>query len=83
MIGSLTAMARSGALDGALLATRQFYETNYTKPLLFLADGTYLANLAQPQHLQGNQWGMMNETGQLPGSGLAVALHLLVPGAAR
>jgi hypothetical protein len=60
-------MARSGALDGALLSSRQFYGTDYTKPLLFIADGTYLANLAQNQHLSGDQWGMMNETGNYPG----------------
>jgi hypothetical protein len=67
MIASLTSMAQSGALDGALLSSRQFYGTDYTKPLLFIADGTYLANLAQDQHLAGNQWGMMNETGNYPG----------------
>jgi hypothetical protein len=67
MIASLTSMARSGALDGALLSSRQFYGTDYTKPLLFIADGTYLANLAQGQHLSGDQWGMMNETGSYPG----------------
>ena len=67
MISALTSMARSGALDGALLSSRQFYGTDYTKPLLFIADGTYLANLGQAQHLQGSQWGMMNETGNYPG----------------
>jgi hypothetical protein len=67
IIGSLTSMARSGALDGALLSSRQFYGTDYTKPLLFIADGTYLADLAQNQHLSGDQWGMMNETGNYPG----------------
>jgi hypothetical protein len=67
MIGSLTSMARSGALDGALLSSRQFYGTDYTKPLLFIADGTYLSDLAQQQHLTGDQWGMMNETGNYPG----------------
>ncbi len=67
MIAGLTSMARSGALDGALLSTRQFYGTDYTKPLLFVADGTYLADLAQNQHLSGDQWGMMNETGNYPG----------------
>ena len=67
MIGALTSMARSGALDGALLSSRQFYGTDYTKPLLFIADGAYLANLAQNQHLSGDQWGMMNETGNYPG----------------
>ena len=67
IIASLTSMARSGSLDGALLSSRQFYGTDYTKPLLFIADGTYLANLAQGQHLSGDQWGMMNETGNFPG----------------
>jgi hypothetical protein len=67
LIGAETAMARSGALDGALLSSRQFYGTDYTKPLLFIADGQYLAGLASNQHLAGDQWGMMNETGQYPG----------------
>jgi hypothetical protein len=67
VIDGLTSMARSGALDGALLSSRQFYGTDYTKPLLFIADGTYLGNLAQNQHLSGDQWGMMNETGNYPG----------------
>ena len=67
IVTALTSMARSGALDGALLASRQFYGTDYTKPLLFIADGAYLANLAQNQHLSGDQWGMMNETGNYPG----------------
>jgi hypothetical protein len=49
------------------LSQGQFYNTNYTKPLLFIASGSYLADLAQHQHLQGNQWGMMNETGNYPG----------------
>ncbi|MDP9259385.1 MAG: hypothetical protein M3Q31_22935 [Actinomycetota bacterium] len=51
----------------ALLTSRQFYQTDYTKPLLFLADGTYMANLAQQERLLGTQWGMMNETGRYPG----------------
>ncbi len=67
MISSLTSMARSGALDGALLSSRQFYGTDYTKPLLFIADGTFLADLGAAQHLSGDQWGMMNETGNFPG----------------
>jgi hypothetical protein len=67
MIQGLTSMAQSGALDGTLLSQGQFYNTNYTKPLLFIASGTYLADLAHQHHLQGNQWGMMNETGNYPG----------------
>ena len=67
MINDLTEMARSGALDQALVTGHGFYTTDYTKPLLFLSDGTYLAGLADHQHLSGNQWGMMNETGNYPG----------------
>ena len=67
IIGSLTAMSQTGGLDGTLLSDGQFYNTNYTKPLLFLADGNYLAARAGTQHLQGDQWGMMNETGNFPG----------------
>ena len=67
MTSGLGVLARSGGLDGALLAQGGFYKTDYTKPLLFLADGTYLAGLARDQHLAGNQWGIMNETGRYPG----------------
>lgn len=67
LINDLTSMARSGALDQALVTANGFYTTDYTKPLLFLSDGSYLATLAQHQHLLGTQWGMMNETGSYPG----------------
>jgi hypothetical protein len=67
MTGRLAVLARSGGLDGELLAQGGFYQTDYTKPLLFLADGTYLSSLADAQHLAGDQWGIMNETGRYPG----------------
>jgi len=67
MMGSLLSFAQSGGLDGALLTSKQFYQTDYTKPLLFMADGGVLANRARQQHLLGTQWGMMNETGSYPG----------------
>jgi hypothetical protein len=67
MLAQLLMLAQSGGLDGTLLAQGQFYQTDYTKPLLFLADGTYLESLATAQHLGGDQWGMMNETGNYPG----------------
>lgn len=66
-INELTAMARTGALDAVLTNQGDFYTTNYTLPLLFLEDGNYLANDATHQHLAGDQWGMMNETGNYPG----------------
>ena len=67
MMSSLAGLAESGGLDGALLTTSQFYQTNYTRPLLFLSGGSYFESLAEDQHLLGDQWGMMNETGSYPG----------------
>ena len=68
MMAALLALAQSGGLDGALVAgNHRFYETNYTKPLLFLSAGSYFEERAEGQHLLGTQWGMMNETGSYPG----------------
>ena len=67
LMDRLLTVARSGGLDGLLLSSGHFYQTDFTKPLLFMADGSYLAGLADQQHLTGSQWGMMNETGQYPG----------------
>jgi len=67
MMAGLLGFAQSGGLDGALLTSEQFYQTDYTKPLLFMADGGVLSNRAQAEHLLGGQWGMMNETGSYPG----------------
>jgi hypothetical protein len=67
MMASLLSLAQSGGLDGALLTSGQFFQTDYTKPLLFMADGGLLAKRAEEQHLLGTQWGMMNETGSYPG----------------
>jgi hypothetical protein len=60
-------LARSGGLDGQLLSSGGFYQTDYAKPLLVLADGGYLEEQARAEHLGGDQWGMMNETGRYPG----------------
>jgi hypothetical protein len=60
-------LARGGGLDGQLLTAGGFYQTDYTKPLLFLADSGYLEDQARAEHLGGDQWGMMNETGRYPG----------------
>lgn len=67
LLNRLLQVARSGGLDGLLLINGKFYQTDYTTPLLFLNDGGFLPGLAQQQNLQGNQWGMMNETGSYPG----------------
>ena len=67
MVATELTLARSGAIDADLLANDAFYGTNFTKPLLFLEDGQYFANVATAQHLTGAQWGVMNETGSYPG----------------
>jgi len=63
----LVAMATSGALDSVLPAPGQFFTTDNTKQILFLGDGSYLDDAGTANHLQGNEWGMMNETGNFPG----------------
>ena len=50
-----------------MTSSGQFFQTDYTKPLLFMADGGLLAERAEGLHLLGEQWGMMNETGSYPG----------------
>jgi hypothetical protein len=67
LMGGLLGLAQSGGLDGDLLTSKQFFQTDYTKPLLFMADGGLLEKRAEEQHLLGEQWGMMNETGSYPG----------------
>jgi len=67
MTTGLLEIAQIGALDGMLTTQASPLPTDFTKPLLFLADGTYLEDLAVAQHLGGDQWGMMNETGSYPG----------------
>ena len=79
MMASLAGLAATGGLDGALLNSKQFYQTNYTKPLLFLSGGGYFESRAEDQHLLGDAVGNDERDGQLSGPGLALALHLLVP----
>ncbi len=67
MMEGLLRLAQTGGLDGSLLTSKQFFQTDYTKPLLFMADGGLLDERAEEQHLLGEQWGMMNETGSYPG----------------
>ncbi len=67
LMTGLLSLAQSGGLDGALLTSNQFFQTDYTKPLLFMADGGLLGERAEGDHLLGDQWGMMNETGSYPG----------------
>jgi len=67
LISSELTLARSGGLDTDLLAQRPFFGTDFTKPMLFIEDGSYFSSLAVNDHLTGSQWGVMNETGSYPG----------------
>jgi len=67
MMQSLLSLARGGGLDALLMTSGRFYETDYTRALLFLSDGSYIANLSTQEHLSSSQWGAMNETGRYPG----------------
>lgn len=67
LTASLLDMARQGNLDGVLQGGGNFYNMDYTKSLLFLGDGGYFPDLAAGQHLTGDQFGVMNETGDTPG----------------
>ena len=68
MLATELTLARSGAIDADLSGAQPFYGTDFTKPLLlFLEDGAYYANVATADHLTGDQWGVMNETGSYPG----------------
>jgi hypothetical protein len=61
------AMAVSGAFDNAMTGQGQFFQTDQTKQLLLMGDGSYLDDRATELNLQGNTWGMMNEAGSWPG----------------
>jgi hypothetical protein len=67
MLATELTLARSGAIDTDLLAQQPFYGTDFTKPLLFLEDGSYFISQGTAMHLTGEQWGVMNETGSYPG----------------
>jgi hypothetical protein len=67
LASGLLLMAKSGALDAALLSQGGFFQTDNTKQILFFGDGSYLDDAGTAANLQGGTWGMMNETGRYPG----------------
>ena len=66
MLSALLQLGQQGAMDGLLLTNGHFYQTDYTRPLLFMQNDA-VANRGGQLHLQGSQWGVMNETGNYPG----------------
>ena len=67
LAASFLAVARSGGLEGSLTSSGNFYGGDQTRSLLLLSDGAYLEDQAVARKLGGDQWGMMNETGNYPG----------------
>jgi hypothetical protein len=61
------ALAKSGGLEGSLSSGGNFYGGDQSRTLLLLSDGAYLEDQARARKLGGDQWGMMNETGNYPG----------------
>lgn len=59
-------LARGGGLEG-VLDTPSFFGIDTTRSLLLLSDGAHLEDQARARSLGGDQWGMMNETGNYPG----------------
>jgi len=66
MMDHLLTLGTSGALDGLLLRSGDFYQNDFTKPLLFLSEDA-LPTKAEQLNMLGSQWGMMNSTGNYPG----------------
>jgi hypothetical protein len=66
MMTMLLRLGQRGAMDGLLLTSGHFYQTDYTRSLLFMQNDA-VANYAGTFNLQGSQWGVMNETGNYPG----------------
>src|SRR5512136_150287 len=68
LLSAMLAMAQSGALDSqSINAPGNTYSMNYTKSLLYQADGSYLGKIANYYHMSGEQWGVMKEIGSWPG----------------
>ena len=67
LISGLLSMAQSGSLDAVLLSQGNYFQFDNTKQTLFMGDGNYFNDQSTASHLQGDTWGMMNETGRYPG----------------
>lgn len=80
LMDSLYNDAKSGGLDAFMTSGQganqgSFYNLDYTKPLMFLADGVYYnavgSSNAAPRYagyLGGDQWGVVNEVANWPGA---------------
>ena len=67
LMANLFAMARSGALDGALISTSRFYQTNSPRRCSSSPTAATSRTARRSSTCSASQWGMMNETGNYPG----------------
>src|SRR5262249_7120929 len=67
LTAKLLDLARSGGLDGQLLSAGGLYQTDYTKPLLFLADGSYLEDEPRADPGGGAEGDLRTEPARSPG----------------
>jgi hypothetical protein len=68
MLSAMLAGAQSGALDSqSVNGPGHQYATDYTRSLLYIADGEYAASVGEYYNLLGDQWGVMNQIGNWPG----------------
>ena len=71
--------ARAGRWTPTCWRRRKFYGTDYTKPLLFIADGGYYANLATSHAPDRRPVGRHERDRQLPRPAVALAVPAVVP----
>lgn len=64
---ALLFLAQSGALDALLTTQFSPYPSDFTKPALFLGDGTYIAHEAQAAFLDGSRMAVASGTKSFPG----------------
>ncbi len=64
---TLLFLAQSGSLDALLTTQYSPYPSDFTKPALFLGDGTYLAHEAQAAFLDGDRMAVASGTKSFPG----------------
>lgn len=71
MLQTMLALARSGAVDAALIddvpGHPGFFVMDYTRSQLYIADGKYFGDIGLADGLGGDQWGMAATLGNWPG----------------
>lgn len=64
---ALLFLAQSGTLDGLLTTQQGPYPSDFTKPALFLGDGTWIAHEAESAFLDGSRMAVASGTNSFPG----------------